>query len=894
VSLKLKGYQSNCVIALYSPAQKVGEFSLFQGSIKDKPMPDELNIPDYILQVLARFGPMSLESDGWVFPCPCTTHGGKGVDRNPSLRVTIGDEGKIIVHCRTGCSTEEVLASVGLSYTDLRCPAGEEPATPLIFGRDNTNQEAKPLDLYSEVYSYILDHCVLHETHIEDLAKRGIDERTARSLGYKSLVTAYDQDILTRHLNRAFQHKLSKVPGFRPCSEKPNYYQFAIDPKGLIIPIRNHLDQVISLKTRRAFAPKYILWSTRGGPSAGTPVHCPYTPPSNIEVLRITEGEIKADVAWRKTGIYTVSIPGVNAWPSALPVIEDLKPKKVLLSFDYPDVLTKGGVARLLRLFAEDLNKKEYQIGLETWDTSDPNAKGIDDAVQLGLEPTVLWGEAALDKIRTIHGGSQQEALHFFTAGDPEPFPMESFPPILREFIFQHSQSIQCPEDFMATSVLAVAARCLGTSRCIDLGAGWKELPNQYYCIVAPPSSGKSPASKRVLAPIRRMQKTDALRYKDEKRNYQTDYRVWKVEDREARRAGEESPQEPHYPRSIIHYWVSDITVETVALRLHDNGDNIRHDPSLLYYRDEILAWIKSLNAYRGGKGGDREFFLSCWSNEDVKVDRKTDNETLIVSSPALTILGGIQPDLLNELSNDSGKDDGFFARLLFSFPNTTLGFDPTSSFVPDNDLEVAWETISRRLLSLSPEEVPGQSIDAISREYQPKPIMLSDEARLIWNRWQLQDNEIINNPKFPKNLVSAWGKHRAILARLALVMHYIHGASITEEDYDIDQPISAPAMQAAIAIMSYFRSHFQRVLKRIHYSPEERRLETFVKHVIDEHKGVISLRDVYRKRLFDCKGKDDAKRLCDLAVDRGYGILEKISGSTGRPSSVFIIQGGE
>lgn len=855
-------------------------------------MPDDLNIPDYILQVLARFGPMSMESDGWVFPCPCTTHGGKGVDRNPSLRVTIGDEGKIIVHCRTGCSTEEVLASVGLSFADLRCPAGEEPASPLIFAQNNQNQEAKPLDLFNEVYAYLLDQLVLHESHIEDLDKRGIDERTARNLGYKSLLTAYDQDILTRQLNRTFQHKLAKIPGFRPCQEKPNYYQFAIDPKGLIIPLRNHLDQIISLKTRRAIAPKYILWSTRGGPSAGTPVHCPYTPPSNIDTLRITEGEIKADIAWRKTGVYTVSIPGVNAWPSALPVIEELKPKKILLSFDYPDVLSKGGVARLLRLFAEELNKNGHEIGLETWDTSNPNAKGIDDALQLSITPTILWGEEALNKIRVLHGGSQ-EALHFFTPGDPEPFPMESFPPILREFIFQHSQSIQCPEDFMATSVLAVAARCLGTSRCIKLDSKWTELANQYYCIVAPPSSGKSPASKRVLAPIRRMQKADALRFKDEKRAYENDYKEWRVESREARRTGDEIPPEPHYPRSITHYWVSDITVETVALRLHDNADNIRHDPSLLYYRDEILAWIKSLNAYRGGKGGDREFFLSCWSNEDVKVDRKTENETLIVSNPALTILGGIQPDLLNELSNDSGKDDGFFARLLFSFPNTTLGFDPVSSFVPDDDLEVAWETISRRLLSLSPEEVPGQSVDAISRLHQPKAIPLSDEARLIWNRWHLQDNEIIRNPKFPQNLISAWGKHRAILARLALVMHYIHGASMPEADYDIDQPISAPAMQAAISIMSYFRSHFQRVLKRIHYSPQERRVESFVKHVLEDHKGMITLRDIYRGRLFECKGKEDAKKLCELAVDRGYGILEKIPGSLGRPTSTFIIQGG-
>lgn len=273
-------------------------------------------------------------------------------------------------------------------------------------------------------------------------------------------------------------------------------------------------------------------------------------------------------------------------------------------------------------------------------------------------------------------------------------------------------------------------------------------------------------------------------------------------------------------------------------------------------------------------------------------MDRKTENETLIVSSPALTILGGIQPDLLNELSNDSGKDDGFFARLLFSFPNTTPGFDPVSAFVPDNDLESQWETICRRMLALSPEEVPNQSPEAISRIYRPVAIPLSEEARALWNQWHQQDNTIIRDPKFPAHLQSAWGKHRAILARLALIFHYLHGASIEDAEYQIDQPITAPAMQCAIATMAYYRAHFQRVLRRINYSPKERKVESFVKHVLDQHQGSISLRDIYRNRLFDCKGREDAEELCKLAEDRGYGVLEKsMAEGKGRPSYLFVIQ---
>jgi hypothetical protein len=849
-------------------------------------------IPDYVIQVLARFGPPQMESDGWVVPCPCQSHGGKGLDRNPSCRITIGDEGKIIVHCRTGCSTEDVLASVGLSFADLYCPAGEEAATPLLFANQNLPTEDKPLDTFHEVYSKILNELSLAESHIKDLEKRGITPKLASDLQYRSLLTAYDQDNLLKKLNSEFKEKLAVVPGFKPCPDKPNQYQFAIDPKGLIIPLRSLSGKVVALKTRRPISPKYILWSTRNGPSAGTPVHCPSARPQEVTTLRITEGEIKADICNHATSTYTVSVPGVNSWPSSLPVIQDLNPRRVLVSFDYIDVTNKGGVARLLRLFAEDLVMKGYEIGLEFWDITNPLAKGVDDALNLKIPLQQIWGNEALQKIRFFHD-KERESINFFSAGEPEEFPLEVFPPALREFISQHSQSLQCPEDFMSTAVLAVASRCIGTSRAIGLDDYWIELGNQFMCIVAPPSSGKSPACKRILKPLKKLQKKDALRYASEKISYANAMRDWKEEAREARRTSNPIPEIPQRPRKIEHFWVSDITVETVAKRLHDNSENIRHDPALLYYRDEIISWIKSLNAYRGGKGADREFFLSCWSNEDIKVDRKTDDETIIVSNPALTILGGIQPDVLSDLQSDSsGKDDGFFARLLFSYPVTKVGFEP-SSFVPDPGLDASWEIIVKRLLALVPDQETGDGIiNPHEILYKPRVIPLSSEAVLVWNEWLMRDTQLMRAPNFPPHLLSAYGKHRAILARIALVLHLINNASIPEGEFSLDVPVSAPSLRAAIKVLDYFRSHYQRVIRAITYTPEDRKIEIFVKHVIENHSGVISLKKIYDNRLFGCKGREDAENLCKKACDQGFGSMEKIPSEGKKPYYCFVVQG--
>lgn len=61
----------------------------------------------------------------WVARCPAHE------DRSPSLSITEGRDGRVLVHCFGGCRPEAILKAVGLTFEDLR-PA----PTPLsFFGR---------------------------------------------------------------------------------------------------------------------------------------------------------------------------------------------------------------------------------------------------------------------------------------------------------------------------------------------------------------------------------------------------------------------------------------------------------------------------------------------------------------------------------------------------------------------------------------------------------------------------------------------------------------------------------------------------------------------------------------------------------------------------------------
>jgi putative DNA primase/helicase len=63
-------------------------------------------------QVLARFRGVRRSGDGWVALCPAHE------DRNPSLSIHERD-GKILLHCHAGCSTEAVCAALGIDVREL-------------------------------------------------------------------------------------------------------------------------------------------------------------------------------------------------------------------------------------------------------------------------------------------------------------------------------------------------------------------------------------------------------------------------------------------------------------------------------------------------------------------------------------------------------------------------------------------------------------------------------------------------------------------------------------------------------------------------------------------------------------------------------------------------------
>jgi putative DNA primase/helicase len=66
-----------------------------------------------LTEFLTRFDDVEHDADGVLVTCP------HHADSKPSLRISVGRTGKVLMKCRAGCETADVLADLGMTMTDL-------------------------------------------------------------------------------------------------------------------------------------------------------------------------------------------------------------------------------------------------------------------------------------------------------------------------------------------------------------------------------------------------------------------------------------------------------------------------------------------------------------------------------------------------------------------------------------------------------------------------------------------------------------------------------------------------------------------------------------------------------------------------------------------------------
>jgi uncharacterized protein DUF3987 len=347
---------------------------------------------------------------------------------------------------------------------------------------------------------------------------------------------------------------------------------------------------------------------------------------------------------------------------------------------------------------------------------------------------------------------------------------------------------------------------------------GWTEGAALYSAVIADPGEKKTAAVAVATNPVQKLENRLNKEHEQALEQHAADMREYVLQKKDADKHGYDIGPEPKKPTAERVY-VNDTTIEALIPILKGNPRG------LLLERDELVGWVKSMNQYRsGGKGADRQFWLSTWSNRPVSVDRKgQQGEPLSVLKPFVSVIGAIQPTVLPELAE--GREDGMLERFLFAFPRplTALWTDAEIS----EAAEVGYADLHEKLrgLTLEADEL-GDPVEV--------EVAFSPDAKQVFIDSYNAHRQEMAAPGFPSYLRSPWSKLEAYFVRLTLII-----ACCRFVEDGVAERIEADDVLRAVALLDYFKAQAQRVFGALREADARLPLLRDVAHLVKAHGGL-------------------------------------------------------
>lgn len=450
------------------------------------------------------------------------------------------------------------------------------------------------------------------------------------------------------------------------------------------------------------------------------------------------------------------------------------------------------------------------------------------------------------DPPQTLKASKTTSALEL-----PPPFPVDALPKVMASLVRDGAEAIGCPPEFIAVPLIVAAGAAIGNAGELRIKQAWVQGSNIFAAVVGAPGTKKTPGQDLALWALNQIQANLAAEYKQAAIVHKRELKQW-----QGAKKGERGP-EPEPPR-FQHVLTTDTTVEALAVILGDESNK-----GVLVHKDEMVAFVRGMDQYRNGRGTDRQHYLSMWSRTSMKVDRKSSPVPVIVAKPCVSVVGGIQPDLLGDLADAARREDGFIDRLLWSWPDTDMQQDTWTEDDVSREVMAATARLFERLHRCV---VDGTQIE------------MTLETRKIWADWYNGHAAERSAERFPSILRGPWAKMDGQLARLAVILHH---CSMDQ----IDNWLRPETLLSAIEIVEYFKSHARRVYA--HLSQQRGNNERRLLAGLKEH-GELSTRDITKKIFAGHISGSALSAITDELEAAGLISQRSADDTNGRPAAMW------
>jgi hypothetical protein len=338
---------------------------------------------------------------------------------------------------------------------------------------------------------------------------------------------------------------------------------------------------------------------------------------------------------------------------------------------------------------------------------------------------------------------------------------------------------METPTAALLTGLLPTIASCLhpSTRVIVKEAIGFVEAPIIYAGIVTESGQRKSPLMNAILDPLIELQQEEEERYRQEKASYDLAYELWQV-DKDSMPKEEWKANEPTPPTPVREFYLDKATIEAI-----DKIKSSQPDTSLLWKKDELSGLLNSYNAYKGGRGEDKESILTGWNGRGVKKNLKS-GERVSLKQDSMSIFGAIQDVTLQKKMGDFDDEQGEWGRFLWCLiPLKALR-------LPDNDT-------SFQLAFL-------KSLYQDARSLKPQTYRFAFDAQARYDNyhWQLEQRRVAH-PK--RGMRAALAKMEGYTARLALILHLMAELEAGKREPDLYIPLER--VEAAIQLTEFYLS---------------------------------------------------------------------------------------
>jgi hypothetical protein len=395
----------------------------------------------------------------------------------------------------------------------------------------------------------------------------------------------------------------------------------------------------------------------------------------------------------------------------------------------------------------------------------------------VGLEP-----DEPRNNVATLRQISGNDAA-------PE-FPTSALPKPVARLVEESAAAIGCPPDAIGLSALIALGSAIGNSRVIQPKKGWTESAAIYGAVIADSGEKKTAAIAATTDVVQNLENTLNRDHDKSLEEFAREEREYEVERKEAAKQGLPATPPPRRPTAErVH--INDTTLEALIPILKENPRGV------MLERDELVGWVKAMDQYKaGGKGAERQYWLSAWSNRPVSVDRKGQSGPTSVLRPFVSVVGSIQPSVLPELADN--REDGMLERFLFAYPET-LNAMWTEDEVSDA-AKATYRDLYERLrdLAMDADEL-GDPIE--------KPVTFSTEAKQLYVATYNNHRLEMGLPGFPSYLRSPFSKLEAYFLRITLIL-----AACRFTLDGVAERVEAGDVLRAVALTDYFKEQARRV----------------------------------------------------------------------------------